>query len=86
MTAAQKWVAVPNEEGTIILYSALGKKLVLNVTDSNNVEICEKTDTKWNGFCFYSTQTETVKSERTIEDGTYLITKWRSDTCYKQWF
>ena len=29
MTAAQKWVAVPNEEGTIILYSALGKKLVL---------------------------------------------------------
>ena len=74
MTAAQKWVAVPNEEGTIILYSALGKKLVLNVTDSNNVEICEKTDTSGTDFAFYSTQTETVKSERTIEDGTYLIT------------
>lgn len=74
MTAAQKWVAVPDEEGAIILYSALGKKLVLDVTDSNNVEICEKTDTSGTEFAFYSTQTETVKSERTIEDGTYLIT------------
>ena len=34
----------------------------------------KKTDTSGTDFAFYSTQTETVKSERTIEDGTYLIT------------
>ncbi len=73
MTAAQKWVAVPDEDGNITLYSALGKRLILNTASNRNVEICEKTDRNDQRFAFYNTKTETVKSERAIEDGTYLI-------------
>lgn len=75
---AQKWVAVKQDNGTFLLYSALGRSLVLDVAggltvDTTNIQLFSANFTSAQQFDFVSAVSGVQGQDRTVEDGIYKI-------------